>query len=208
MNRVGAAFGAAILLVAASVAGPAHAAPTPSPVPAPAPSIAPAPAPAAGPLPGPPPVPADPADPADPAAPQGDAFPPVESTGDPVKDACDQFAQAVNLGATTYEEFADASEGPDNNVNYADPEVERTSLISRAALRSAAGAALDAANTPGLPPEVSDPMRSWSIHATKLIFVLSLHGGRETMNNAVNQLNVDYGTANQACAVTMIGPRG
>lgn len=53
-------------------------------------------------------------------------------------------------------------------------------------------------------PRISDPMRSWSMHATKLIVILGLHAGRDTMNNAVNQLNDDYGKANQACAVTMV----
>ena len=203
MNRIGATIGSAALLMALCAPGPAHADPTPSPAP-PGPVT-----PAAGPL----PDPADPADPAappadpapaDPADPQVDALPPLPGTGDPVKDACDQFMQAGNLAATTYEEFADASEGSSNTVNYGDPEVQRTSLISRAALRTAAGAALDAANIPGLPPEVSDPMRSWSMHATKLIFVVGLHAGRETMNNAVNQVNIDYGNARQACALAMV----
>lgn len=213
MNRVGATFCGAVLLMAVSGAGPAYATPTPSPAPpgpvTPSTQALPAGAPLPtspgqvppGSLPGPAPVPADPAaPPADPADPQFDAFPP---TGDPVKDACDQFFEAGNLAASTYEEFADASEGSSNDLNYADPEVERTSLISRAALRSAAAAALDAAGIAGVPPEVSDPMRSWSLHATKLIFVIGLHGGRETMNNAVNQVNVDYGNAKQACAMTM-----
>lgn len=203
MNRVGATIGSAVLLMALSVAGPAHADPTPSPVP-PGPVT---PSPAAGPLPGPAPVdldvpPVDPADPADPAA--DPALPPIASTGNPVKDACDQFFQAGNLAASTYEAFADASEGSSNTVNYGDPEVQRTALISRAALRTAAGAAMDAANTPGLPPEVADPMRSWSLHATKLIFVVGLRAGRDTMNNAVNQVNIDYGNAQQACALTMV----
>lgn len=202
MNRV--MIGSAALLVALSVAAPAHADPATDPVL----PVPPTPVPAAGPLPGPAPDPADPdalaAAPADPADPQVDALPPLPGTGDPVKDACDQFFQAGNLAATTYEDFADASEGSSNTVNYGDPEVQRTSLISRAALRTAAGAALDAANVPGLPPEVSDPMRSWSVHATKLIFVVGLHAGRETMNNAVNQVNVDYANAQHACAMAML----
>lgn len=201
MNRV--TIGSAALVVALSLTAPAHADPADPAPPVPATSV-----PEAGPLPGPAPVPAEPdapaAAPADPADPQVDALPPLPGTGDPVKDACEQFFQAGNLAATTYEDFADASEGPSNTVNYGDPEVQRTALISRAALRTAAGAALDAANTPGLPPEVADPMRSWSMHATKLIFVVGLHAGRETMNNSVNQVNIDYGNARQACALAMV----
>lgn len=202
MNRV--MIGSAALVVALSLTAPAHADPTVDPVPpAPATSV-----PEAGPLPGPAPVPAEPdaaaADPAGPADPEAVGLSPVGDTGNPVHDACEQFFQAGNLAATTYEDFADASEGASNTVNYGDPEVQRTALISRAALRTAAGAALDAANTPGLPPEVADPMRSWSMHATKLIFVVGLHAGRETMNNAVNQVNIDYGNARQACALAMV----
>lgn len=206
MNRVGATIGSAALLVALSVT-PAHADPTPSPAP-PGPAT---PSPEAGPPAGLPPVPADPAtppaDPADPVDPPADGLPPLASSGNPVKDACDQFLQAGNVAATAYEEFADASEGPGNDLNWGDPEVQRTSVSSRLALRQAASAANQAANVPGLPPEVADPMRSWSFHVNKLFFVVSVRSGRDTINNSVQQVNDDYGTTQQVCATTMFGNR-
>ena len=45
----------------------------------------------------------------------------------------------------------------------------QSNLIGRTALREAAGTALEAAGTPGLPGDVADPMRTWSLHATKLV---------------------------------------
>ena len=202
MNRVGATIGSAALLMALSVPGQSHAAPTPEPAP-PAPVT---PSPAAGPLPGPAPAPA-PADPAAPPADPADGITPMAGSGDVVKDACDLFFQAGNLAATSYEEFADASEGSGNDLNWGDPEVERTSLSSRVALRQGASAATEAANMPGLPPEVADPMRSWSFHVNKLFLVVSVRAGRDSINNAVQQVNDDYGTAQQLCATTMFRNR-
>lgn len=126
-----------------------------------------------------------------------------EPTGDPVTDACKQFALAAGLAASNYEDFAYASAGHGDFVDYQDPSVERTSLVGRAALRTAAGTVLDASRTPGLPPEVSDPMQSWSLHATKLIFIMGLRGGGDSLNGAVTQLNTDYSDAQKACAVAM-----
>ena len=197
MNRVGATIGSAALLMALSVGVPAHADPTPAPAP-PGPAVPADPA----------AVPVDPASPpADPADPQVDGLPPVASSGNPVKDACDQFMQAGNLAATAYEEFADASEGSGNDLNWGDPEVQRTSVSSRVALRQAASAAGEAANVPGLPPEVADAMRSWSFHVNKLFLVVSVRAGRDSINNAVQQVNDDYGNAQQVCATTMFRNR-
>lgn len=196
MNRVRATIGGAVLLVAMSVAGPANADPV-GPPPPPGPVVPPPPPGPAGPPPGPAlPPPVVPAD--------GDPeLPPIPGTGDVVRDACNRFQQAGNLAATTYEVFADATAGTGNFVNYGDPEVDRTSVISKAGLRTAAGAAVDAANLPGLPPEVADPMRSWSMHATKLMFIIAIRGNGDSLNNAANQLNVDYGNTQQACAIAM-----
>lgn len=154
---------------------------------------------------------ADPADPvADPAAPTPDAAPatgpapgPVtvaSDSGGPVSDACKQFTVAINLAAANYEDFAYATAGNGNVVNYDDPEVVRTNGNGRTALRQAAALAMDASRTPGLPPEVSDPMQSWSLHATKLVLIMGLRGGGDSLNNAANQLNTDSNNANLACA--------
>lgn len=192
MYRVRALIGGTVLLVTMSVAGPAHADP-------------------AGPVgPGDPvgPVPANPAvaspDPAAlPTDPQADALPPAPDTGNPVADACKQFSAALNVAATNYEDFAYASAGNGNVVDYQDPTVDRSNQVARLGLRVAAGAALDASRTPGLPPEVADPMQSWSLHATKLIFIMGLHGGGDSLNSSATDLNTDANNVQTACAVNM-----
>jgi len=166
----------------------------------------------------PPSAPAASADPADPtvvdagAAPAG---PPAPSdtaaaatgvptidgpTGDPVADACRQFGAALNVAAANYEDFAYATAGNGNAVDYLDPNVWRTNVVGRTALRVAAATALAAARTPGLPPEVADPMTAWSLRATKLLLVMGLHGGGDSLNSNANELNSDAHDAQMACA--------
>ena len=158
-------------------------------------------------------VSADPADPdSDPTAPASDVGPvlgpapgPVtvaSESGGPVSDACKQFAVATSLAAANYEDFAYATAGNGNLVNYDDPEVVRTNTNGRTALREAAALALDASRIPGLPPEISNPMQAWSWHATKLVFIMGLRGGGDSLNNAANQLNTDSDAANLACAMS------
>lgn len=175
MNRVRGMIGGAVLMALLAIAGPAHAEPAEPVVPA-DPAGAPLPQPAAGPPPGPDPV-------------------------GPVAEACKEFDAAMNLAAVNYEEFAYATAGNGNNVNYQDPVVEQSNVVGRTALRAAAGAALDASRTPGLPPEVSDPMQSWSMHATKLLLVMGLRGGGDRLNSAAAQLNTDADNAMLACAL-------
>lgn len=156
---------------------------------------------------------ADPANPdADPATPTSDVAPaagplpgPVTVASDgvgSVSDACTQFTVAINLAAANYEDFAYATAGNGNVVNYDDPEVARTNGNGRTALRQAAALAMDASRTPGLPPEVSDPMQSWSLHATKLVLIMGLRGGGDSLNNTASQLNTDANNANLACATS------
>ena len=64
-----------------------------------------------------------------------------------------------------YGDFADSIEGSD----YSDPAVASSNVVGRTALRQSAAVAMDAANTPGLQPEIADPMRIWSLGATKLL---------------------------------------
>lgn len=154
--------------------------------PGPDPAATGVPGPPAGPLPGPAPGPVAP-------PPDGD---------NPVSTACRQFTAAINLAAANYEDFAYATAGNGNVVNYDDPNVERTNIIGRTALRQAAAIATDAARTPGLPPEISDPMQAWSLHATKLVLIMGLRGGGDSLNNAANQLNTDANNANLACATS------
>ena len=145
--------------------------------------------PLAGPLPGP----------AVSAAPDDSVVPP-----DTVAAACKQFDAALNLASSNYEDFAYASAGGGNFIDYQDPNVARTALIARTALRESATAAASSAQTPGLPQEVADPMRSWSLRATKLSLLLSLRGGGDSMNSTVNDLNTDGHNAQLACATAVM----
>lgn len=122
-----------------------------------------------------------------------------DPSGNPVADACRLFNAALNVAAVNYEDFAYASAGNGNYVDYQDPNVGRSNVIGRTALRQAAAAALSASQTAGLPPEVSDPMRSWSLHATKLLLVMGLHGGGDTLNSSVAELNVLGHDGQMAC---------
>lgn len=158
---------------------------------------------------------ADPAEPTVPAEPVGGApadVNPVEQSaplavgsdaGDPVQAACKQFNAAVTVAATNYEDFAYATAGNGNVVNYDDPTVEQSNVVGRSALRVAAGAALDASRTPGLPPEVADPMQDYSLHATKLLVVMGLRGGGDRLNSSATQLNSDATDAQMACALAL-----
>ena len=119
---------------------------------------------------------------------------------DSVATACKQFSMALDVASSNYEDFAYASAGGGNFVDYQDPNVARTGLIARTALRESAAVALSSAQTPGLPQDVSDPMRSWSMRATKLSLILSLRGGGDSMNATVADMNADGQDAQIACA--------
>lgn len=118
----------------------------------------------------------------------------------PAVEACGQFGAALNLAATSYDDFAYATAGNGDTVDYADRNVWRTNVVSRTALREAAQSALSASRTPGLPPEVSDAMRAWSLRAAKLLVVMGLRGGGESLNLAATELNADALDAQMACA--------
>lgn len=120
--------------------------------------------------------------------------------GSPVLNACGMFDASVNFAAANYEEFAYATAGNGDFVDYQDPTVSRTNVVGRTALRQAAAGALSASRTAGLPPEVADPMRTWSLHATKLVLLMGLHGGGDSLNSSVAQLNTESNEALMACA--------
>ncbi len=131
-----------------------------------------------------------------------DSLVPADSlaTDDSVATACKQFIVALNVASSNYEDFAYASAGGGNFVDYQDPNVARTGLIARTALRESAAVALSSAQMPGLAQDVSDPMRSWSLRATKLSLILSLRGGGDSMNATVADMNADGQDAQIACA--------
>lgn len=138
----------------------------------------------------------------DPGDPIVDPVAPAAMDPDPVSQACKQFSAALSVAAANYEDFAYATAGNGNLVNYDDPTVSRTNVVGRTALREAAAVALNASRTPGLPPEVSDPMQSWSLHATKLVLIMGLRGGGDSLNNAATQLNTDANNGQMACALS------
>ena len=135
-------------------------------------------------------------------------LPPEPPIANPVSDACNQFSAALNVAAANYEEFAYATAGGGDFVDYQNPDVERYNVIGRTALREAAAASLGASRLPGLPPEVSDPMRDWSLHATKLLLIMGVRGGGDSLNNAANQLNADAERAQMAGASNLSGAAG
>lgn len=117
-----------------------------------------------------------------------------------VTDACTRFGAALNLAASNYDEFAYATAGNGDVIDYADRNVQRANVIGRTALREAAHAALLASRTPGLPSEVADPIGAWSLRAAKLLVVMGLRGGGDYLNETAVQLNADARNAQMACA--------
>jgi hypothetical protein len=151
--------------------------------------------------PGPAPGPA-PANMAAPALPPPDGLgPPDPSTFSAVSDACKQFGAALDFAATNYEDFAYNTAGSGNNVNYQDPNVANSNVIGRTALREAASTAMSAASTPGLPEDVAAPMRSWSLRAAKLLVIMGIRGGGDSLNSTAGDMNTDAKNAQMACAL-------
>lgn len=113
--------------------------------------------------------------------------------------ACPQFGQALDGASTFYGDFADSIEGTER-PDYSDPTVSTTNTSGRTALREAAALALSSAGTPGLQPEIADPMRSWSMGATKLLLKMAVRTSGESMNQTATQMNTDASNAQMACA--------
>jgi hypothetical protein len=127
------------------------------------------------------------------AAPNSDNADPAAVT------ACAQFAEALDASSSYYGEFADALETyaqPD----YQDPATSSSNTVGRTALRQSAAEAMDASNTPGLGPDIADPMRSWSFGATKLLIKMGLRGGGESLNTTANEMNDNATKVQTACA--------
>ena len=110
--------------------------------------------------------------------------------------ACASFAEALDGTSVYYGDFADAIEGSD----YADPAVGDSNVVGRTALRQAAAVAMTAAGTPGLQPEIADPMRTWSVDATKLLVKMGLRIPGDSLNTTANEMNDDATKAQEACA--------
>lgn len=135
------------------------------------------------------------------AAAADEVLPPGPASGGaPAAIACQQFAQALDYAATNYSDFADSVAFGDTRLDFADPTVRSNNTVGRTALRQAAGVALDAAGTPGLQPQIADPMRSWSLHATKLLLLMGVRSGSERIDKAAAQVNTDTHDVQMACA--------
>jgi hypothetical protein len=125
---------------------------------------------------------------------------PTSDNADPAAvQACGQFAQVLDASSSYYGDFADALETWET-PDYADPATSSSNSVGRTALRQSAGAAMDAADTPGLSPDIADPMRSWSFGATKLLIKMGLRGGGESLNTTVNEMNDNATKVQSACA--------
>ena len=110
--------------------------------------------------------------------------------------ACSQFAQVLDGSSSYYGDFADAIEGS----GYSDPAVSSSNVTGRTALRESAALAMSAANTPGLSPDIADPMRIWSMGATKLLVKMGLRIPGESLNSTATEMNNQAERAQMACA--------
>jgi hypothetical protein len=122
---------------------------------------------------------------------------PTSDNADPVAvAACSQFAQVLDGSSTYYGSFADSFEGSD----YADPAVESSNALGRTALRESAAIAMSTANTPGLNPDIANPMRTWSLGAAALLVKMGVRLPGETLNDTATNMNNEATKVQQACA--------
>jgi hypothetical protein len=122
---------------------------------------------------------------------------PTSDDADPAAvTACASFAEALDGTSVYYGDFADAIEGSD----YADPAVGDSNVLGRTALRQAAAVAMSAASTSGLQPQIADPMRMWSVDATKLLVKMGLRIPGDSLNTTATEMNDDATKAQEACA--------
>ena len=121
---------------------------------------------------------------------------PSDNVTDAAAQACGSFAQVLDGSSSYYGEFADSFEGSD----YSDPAVDSSNEVGRTALRQSAGVAMDAANTPGLQPEIAEPMRIWSLGATKLLVKMGLRIPGDSLNSTATEMNNQAEKVQMACA--------
>ena len=121
---------------------------------------------------------------------------PSDNVTDAAAQACGSFAQVLDGSSSYYGEFADSFEGSD----YSDPAVDSSNAVGRTALRQSAGVAMDAANTPGLQPEIAEPMRIWSLGATKLLVKMGLRIPGDSLNSTATEMNNQAEKVQMACA--------
>jgi hypothetical protein len=106
--------------------------------------------------------------------------------------ACAKFAQALDNASDGYGNYADSLDDRDGTVND-------SNVAGRTSLRQSASFAMDAANTPGLTPEIADPMRAWSLGAAKLIVKMGLNL-TGTLDSTATEVNNNAEAVQRACA--------
>lgn len=124
------------------------------------------------------------------------AVDPSDSATQPAVLACGTFAQLLDDSSNYYGDFADSFEGSD----YADPAVDSSNVTGRTALRQAAAVAMQTAGTPGLDPSIANPMRIWSLGASKLLVKMGLRIPGDSLNSTANEMNNQAEQVQQACA--------
>ena len=121
---------------------------------------------------------------------------PSDNATQPAVAACGAFAQVLDDSSNYYGDFADSFEGSD----YADPAVDSSNVTGRTALRQAAAVAMQTAGTPGLDPSIANPMRIWSLGASKLLVKMGLRIPGDSLNSTANEMNNQAEQVQQACA--------
>jgi hypothetical protein len=121
---------------------------------------------------------------------------PSDNATEPAVTACGAFAQVLDGSSNYYGDFADSFEGSD----YADPAVDSSNEVGRTALRQAAAVSMQAAQTPGLDPSIADPMRVWSLGATKLLVKMGLRIPGDSLNSTATEMNNQAEQVQMACA--------
>ena len=59
---------------------------------------------------------------------------------------------------------------------------------------------MKAANTPGLSPDIAQPMRIWSFGATKLLVKMGLRMPGDGLNSTATEMNNQATKVQEACA--------
>jgi hypothetical protein len=122
---------------------------------------------------------------------------PTSDNADPAAlQACGQFAEVLDTSSSYYGDFADSFEGS----SYTDPGVDSSNATGRTALRQSAAVAMQAAQTPGLDPAIADPMRIWSLGASKLLVKMGLRIPGDSLNSTATEMNNQAEKVQEACA--------
>ena len=73
------------------------------------------------------------------------------ASGSPVSDACKQFGAALAVAATNYEDFAYATAGSGNYVDYRDPTVGRSNVVGTDRTAGGCGGGVERGRDAGAP---------------------------------------------------------